>query len=146
MDKRKLRNQGFRATPQRMAMLKVFEGTEGHLTPLELYQRLRLDGTPVSMVTVYRNLAVLVKAGMICEVELGDGARHYTRRSPGNHHHHLVCLQCGAVASFNRCAVRALEKKLMAETGFVVQQHRLELYGLCPGCHSREPLPPGENA
>ena len=133
---RKLRNQGFRVTPQRMAVLKALEGTEGHLTPRELYQRLRLSGTGVSVVTVYRNLAVLVQAGLICEVELNDGARHYTRRSPETHHHHLVCLQCGTVADFNRCALRGLEKKLAAETGFLVQQHRLEFYGLCPGCHN----------
>ena len=136
MDKQKLRSYGFRVTPQRVAILKALEDTGGHFTPQELYHRLRSRGAKVGVVTVYRSLAVLARAGLVCEVEINDGARHYTRRSPEKHHHHLVCVKCGHVVGFKNCAMRGLEKKLAAETGFLVQRHRLELFGLCPGCHN----------
>jgi Fe2+ or Zn2+ uptake regulation protein len=53
---------------------------------------------------------------------------------PGGHHDHLICSECGKVVDFRNCNVPELEKRLTTETGFVIKEHRLDLYGLCPQC------------
>lgn len=133
-EKRKLRSLGYRVTTQRVAVLEALGQMEGHITPQELYARLHLLTPGIGLVTVYRILKMLTEAGLVCEVELNGGTRHYFRRSPAAHHHHLICLNCDCVLDFASCALPALEKRLSKSTGFTIQQHRLEFYGLCREC------------
>ena len=136
-EKRKLRSLGYRVTAQRMAVLETLGQMDGHVTPQELHAHMCRFKAGIGLVTVYRALKMLTEAGLACEVELNGGSRHYIRRSPAAHHHHLICLGCDGVTDFSNCALPALEKRLSQVTGFSIQQHRLEFYGLCRDCQAQ---------
>ncbi len=85
------------------------------------------------MVTVYRTLDVLSYLGIVCEVHMADNAHGYVSRPP-EHHDHLSWSQCGMVVDFTNCNVSRLERRLVAETGFAIAEHRLEFYGKCRKC------------
>lgn len=89
----------------------------------------------IGRATVYRTLKLLVETGVVCKVALADGAPRY-RLSQAGHHHHLVCMRCGSVQDFDRCAVDDLIQHLERHTDFAVLGHRIEVYGLCGNCQT----------
>ena len=70
---------------------------------------------------------------------LDDGAPAY-RLTSGGHHHHILCSRCGATDDFARCDIQSLLAELGRRTGYEIQTHRLEVYGLCVRCRA-EPVP-----
>ncbi len=132
-DRRKLHLSGYKATPQRGAVLSFISEREGHFTPQQLYHGLREKYPAIGQVTVYRSLKALAEAGLVCEVSSAHNARCYTRCS-AEHHHHLICRGCDRVVDFNHCELSKLEKGLSEKTGFAIHEHRLEFYGLCRRC------------
>jgi Fe2+ or Zn2+ uptake regulation protein len=87
--------------------------------------------------TVYRVLERLCRDGQAEAVDLGDGRRRY--EPAGEHHHHAVCLRCHAV---EHVAVAheagAMERAVARQTGFAEVRHRLEFFGVCRACRSRD--------
>jgi Fur family ferric uptake transcriptional regulator len=67
-------------------------------------------------------------------VNLGRNSQSYLMRRPVEHHHHLVCSQCGRAVDFTNCDLGQLEQQLSKETGFNIEGHLLEIYGRCPEC------------
>ena len=134
-----LKQNGYKLTPQRRAVLKVLSSTEEHLTPAEIYERVRQEKHGIGLVTVYRVLQILTGLGLICEVHAGGNCRRYLVRRQPEHHHHLVCSSCGAVVDFTDCDLSGLEKRLARETGFEIGDHLLEFIGRCRSCQ-RTPL------
>jgi Fur family ferric uptake transcriptional regulator len=133
----RLRQQGYRLTPQRRAVLKVIAESPDHLTPAAIYDRVRREYPAIGLVTVYRTLAVLADLGLICEVHAGGSCRSYLMRKPVGHHHHLICSECGVVVDFADCDLKRLEERLSRTTGFKVGGHLLEFLGLCPVCQKQ---------
>jgi Fur family ferric uptake transcriptional regulator len=129
-----LRKNGYRLTPQRHAVLKAIAGSHDHLTPAEIYERVRREHPNIGLVTVYRVINLLAGLNLICRVNLGSDSPSYLMRRPTEHHHHLVCSQCGRAVDFADCDLRHLEQRLTRETGFRVEGHLLEVYGRCPEC------------
>jgi Fur family transcriptional regulator, ferric uptake regulator len=130
---RKLRRSGHKVTPQRVSIIKTLLESNEALTPAGLFQRIRLSDPTVGEVTVYRTLNILSEIGLVCTVSTAENAAAYVAR-PGGHHDHLICSGCGKVVDFRDCNVSELESRLASETGFVIKEHRLDLYGLCPRC------------
>jgi len=128
-----LRKKGFKLTPQRRAIIEIIIGSQGHLTPSDIYEKLKDRHSGIGLVTVYRTLDVLQDSGMLCEVHIGDTCRSYLKR-PGGHHHHLICNDCGKVVDFMDCELGELEQRLMLETGFKIDRHLLEFMGTCKIC------------
>ena len=93
----------------------------------------------VGRATVFRTLRLLQDAGALCQIVLDDGAPAY-RLTSGGHHHHILCSRCGATDDFARCDIQGLLAELGRRTGYEVQSHRLEVYGLCARCRA-EPVP-----
>jgi Fur family ferric uptake transcriptional regulator len=129
-----LRQRVYRVTPQRQAVLRAIAASRGRLTPSVIHQRACQEHPGLGLVTVYRLLEVLVDLGLICEVHAGGGCGSYLMRKPAEHHHHLVCADCGAVVDFSHCDLDGLERRLSWETGFQVQGHILEFSGRCRDC------------
>jgi len=129
-----MRQHGYRLTPQRHAILKVIAGSHEHLTPAEICRRVRQEHPDIGLVTIYRNLNLLNELKLVCRVNLGDGPQSYLMRRPTEHHHHLVCSRCGCVVNFVDCDLSWLEQRLSRETGFSIEGHVLEVYGICPSC------------
>jgi len=130
----KLRQSGYKVTPQRRAVLRVICNSEEHLTPLALYNEVHKDYPSIGLVTIYRTLETLSELGLICEIHSKGNRRSYLLRRPLVHHHHLICSDCGAVVYFTDCDLTDLEDRLSRETGFVIDGHLLEFSGHCQSC------------
>jgi len=134
-----LRRQGYKLTPQRRAVLNAIATNQDHLTHAEIFDRVRREYPGIGLVTVYRTLDILTELGLICEVHSGGNCRSYLMRRPQEHHHHLVCSDCGTVTDFTNCDLSELEQRLSRETGFQVEGHLLEFTGRCRNCQRMMP-------
>jgi len=129
-----LREQGYRLTPQRHAVLRALASSHECLTPDAILERARKFAPDIGRVTVYRTLDILGQHSLVCRVHSADGCRGYMMARPEGHHHHVICAVCGATVDFIDCDLGALEKRLARETGFVMTGHLLEFYGICSAC------------
>ena len=141
-----LRQQGYRLTAPRRAVLKTITRSRIHLSPAEIYKRAKQEDPKIGLVTVYRTLEMLSRLGVICEMSTRSNARSYLIRGSEEHHHHLICTDCGTVVDFTCCDLSRLEKRLSRETGFEMKGHLLELSGRCPSCQKKTSIGDTENA
>lgn len=120
-----------RATPQRLAVLDAIRQSEGAWTALEIFDRARRREAGLGLATVYRTIELLAREGSVRALS-GEGRARYVRCHPG-HHHHLVCVSCGAVEETDLCAAppaRELERR----HGFAAESHDVDFYGRCAQC------------
>lgn len=129
-----LRHKGYRLTPQRHAVLKVIADSRDHLTPAKIYTLVHQEHPTIGVATVYRVINLLAEHKLICRVISGDNSQSYLMRRPLEHHHHLVCSQCGQAVDFTNCDLSELEQQLSRDTGYNIEGHILEIYGRCPDC------------
>jgi len=129
-----LRQQGYKITPQRRAVLNIIALSHDHLTPAAIYEKVHEEHPGIGLVTVYRTLDILAELGLICEVHAEGNCRSYLMRRPSEHHHHLICSDCGTVADFTDCDLSKLEQRLARETHFEIKGHLLEFTGRCHNC------------
>ena len=126
-----LRDQGFKITAPRHQVIERVAGREDNFTAEELAAEL----APVGRATVYRTLKLLLDQGLICRLILSDGGVCY-RLSHQAHHHHLVCIQCGATEDVHLEDVEDVLAKVRDATDYELVGHRLEVFGFCPRCKS----------
>jgi len=131
---RLMKQRGYKLTPQRRMILNIIALSHEHLTPATIYERVCQEHPNIGLVTIYRTLDILAKLGLICEVHSGGNCRSYLMRRPSEHHHHLICSDCGTVVDFTDCDLSGLEQRLSQETGFKVDSHLLEFLGQCQNC------------
>ena len=129
-----LRQQGYKLTPQRRQVINAIAISHEHLTPAAIYEKVHQQHPSIGRVTIYRTLGILTELGLLCEVHTDSSCRSYLLRRPAEHHHHLICSDCGAVEDFTGCDLNELEQKLSQQTGFNINSHLLEFSGLCPDC------------
>ncbi len=128
-----LRRQGYKLTPQRQAVIQAITSTHDHLTPATIYRKVHQDHPNIGLVTVYRTLEILAELELICELHAGGTCRSYTISAP-EHHHHLICSNCGTVVDFTSHDLGELEQSLSEESGFRIDGHLLEFVGFCQAC------------
>ena len=128
-----LKEHGYKLTPQRRAVIKAITSNNDCLNPSEIYARVRSRYAGIGLVTVYRTLDILARLELICELPASGIHRSYTLSAP-EHHHHLTCSGCGTVIDFTGHNLSDLENKLSRESGFRIDSHLLEFFGLCQGC------------
>lgn len=133
----KLRNQGFRLTPQRLAVLKILASSEEHLSVEKIYERVKADFPVTSLATIYKTVAVLKKIGEVMELGFVDHSNRYdgTRPYP---HPHLICTKCKKIVDPDLPALSELPHELAKKTGYHIVNHRLDFFGLCPDCQGKE--------
>jgi Fe2+ or Zn2+ uptake regulation protein len=131
-----LREQGYKLTPQRHAVLKAIASSHDYLRPEAIFEIAHTSYPRLGLVTVYRTLDILSALNLVCRIHAPDGNQGYMMRRPIEHHHHLVCSRCSRAVDFTACPTVELEDKLTRETGFAISGHLLEFYGLCPDCQS----------
>jgi Fur family ferric uptake transcriptional regulator len=131
-----IREHGYKLTPQRHAVLKVIAQSHGHLTPEDIFNKVRVESPGIGVVTVYRTLDLLRELNLVCRMHTHDGCGSYLMKRPTEHHHHLVCSGCGKTVDFADCNLHELERKLSKNTGFAIDGHLLEIYGKCRNCQS----------
>jgi Fur family ferric uptake transcriptional regulator len=129
-----LHKHGFKVTPQRRIIIDAIMDSHEHLTPAAIHERVQRENSSIGLVTIYRTIDVLAELGLICEMHTGGNCRSYLIRRPSEHHHHLICSDCGKVVDFTDCDLKGLERRLAKETSFKINSHMLEFLGQCQKC------------
>ena len=105
------------------------------LSAQELYERVRAGGGRVGIASVYRALDGMDELGLVQRVDLGDGvARFEPAHADGDHHHHLVCDDCGKVEAFEDPSLESAIERVADGRGYVVAAHDVVLRGACEDC------------
>src|SRR5687767_1939006 len=138
-----LRDRGFRLTVPRRAVLEVVRGIKTHPTPGEVHRLVIRRAPRVSLATVYRNLRLLVDAGVFGELP-GPLARFDANTRA---HHHFTCLRCGRIADVEAPVAEphswAVSKRVEARTGLTITHHRIAFFGRCRKCQAQGRARPG---
>jgi Fur family ferric uptake transcriptional regulator len=115
-----------------------FLGTQGCcVSAQELHDALRARGARVGIASIYRTLDGLDELGLVQRVDLGDGLSRFERADPhGEHHHHLVCGDCGKVEPFEDPALEAAIAGIAGGRGYDVAAHDVVLRGACADCRA----------
>ena len=133
-----LRESGLKLTPQRAAIFDVVFKYHGHLDADEIAGRLRQLGKKASRATVYRTLDLLVEAELVKSVRLGTNQHYYEHVHTGEHHDHLVCLECSKVIEFYSEEIESCQLKICEEHEFTPQKFRMAIFGLCSECSKKK--------
>lgn len=123
-----------RSTRQRDIILDIFLSGHQHLSVEELYLKIKASNPGIGYATVYRTLKLFVEAGLANEIVLHDGQTRYEHLSHGEHHDHLICTGCNSIVEFENAAMEALQIEIAARHGFLIKNHKMEIYGLCSKC------------
>lgn len=133
-----LSGQGLKATKQREEILKTFAAAGRHLSAEELYLLVKKTSRSTGYATVYRTLKLLTEAGLAAERRFDDGVTRYEYSASSDHHDHLICTGCGRIIEFENQQIEQLQQHVAKKNQFLVQSHRLELYGLCDRCQNKK--------
>lgn len=131
---KRLKNRGYKSTPQRNAVFEVLRENAGKPVDVEEIFKLAREKAPgIGIATIYRTLELFRELGVALDVHLHDDSRHYEVNT-GQHHHYMVCVSCGSASMLEACTIDKLEELIRDESDFLVTSHCLGLWGYCPSC------------
>lgn len=133
--KAELNEKGWRLTPQRETILHVFQNLAkgDHLSAEDLHKLLVDKGETISLSTIYRSLKLMVRMGILRELELAEGHKHYEINQPyPHHHHHLVCIQCNRTIEFKNDSILKIGLKQSEKAGLHLLDCQLTIHTVCP--------------
>ncbi len=134
-----LKSMGLKATLPRLKILEIFQnGKQRHMSAEDVYRELLAENQEIGLATVYRVLTQFEQAGLLKRSNFESGKAVFELEQ-GQHHDHLVCLQCGRVEEFYDAEIEKRQQAIAKERGFSLQDHALSLYGNCikPNCGYR---------
>ena len=130
-----LARAGYRSGGARRAVIELLGAQDCCLSAQEIFDRLRAGGRGVGIATVYRVLDLLAENGFVQRVDVGGGtARFEAVHTSGDHHHHLVCRDCGRVDAFEDDELERALRLVEGRTGYSVAEHEVVLRGACADC------------
>ena len=140
------KEQGLRLTKQRRLIFSILESAKTHLSAKEILELAQHYEPTIDQVTIYRNLGLLKRLGVVDELDLLhlQGDQHYYEARQTRAHSHVACLGCGKVFEFYTPAMKEIDRELHKECGFSVSFSRIEIGGYCAECQkkaTRVPLP-----
>jgi Fur family ferric uptake transcriptional regulator len=121
-------------TGTRRALTELIARHDGHFTASALIDEAHQRRVPVGRATVFRTLDLLTEMGALERIDLPSGEHAYVACAPDDHHHHVVCRRCGRSADVPDAGLQAVVREIGERTGYRIDSHRLELYGLCAAC------------
>ena len=127
-----IQSKGLRNTPQRDVIVEAIFSSEEHFNADELWERVRKTQSKSSRATVYRTITLLVEAGLLHEIDLGDDQKTYDPNfveSPA--HNHLVCIDCGKVVEFEDENIRIMNDCAATRLGYRSQKQSLKIEACC---------------
>ena len=126
-----LKNTGLKATVPRLKILEVFQRAhQRHMTAEDVFRVLLDDRSDVGLATVYRVLTQFEQAGILSRSHFESGKAVY-ELNEGQHHDHLVCLDCGKVEEFYDAEIENRQQAVAKSKGFTITDHALSLYATC---------------
>ncbi len=133
----RLSRAGYRLTAARRTVIRVMAAAEGPLSPADVQRQSRLTRSPLPLASVYRALDLLEELGLVRRLYGRDCRHTYVAASPG-HRHSVLCRACGQAAEFRGSEdLEGLVQRVQSETGYQVEDHLLQLVGVCPSCQAR---------
>ena len=134
-----LREAGFRAGGARASVLDLMSGQDCCASAQEIHARLRANGRSVGIASVYRVLEELFELRLVQRVDVGDGIARFEPASPGgDHHHHVVCDDCGKVEPFSDPSLERAIASASGRLGYSVDAHEVVLRGECGDCRTTD--------
>ena len=133
-----LRSMNLKVTHQRISILKVLnKGPKNHITAKDVFEQVRAEHPHIGFATVYRFLKATARFGITSELRIGNTPTRYELKIR-DHHHHIVCTNCGKIVEFQNNTIEKQIKKISQDHGFSLKHHIFELYGNCnrPNCSS----------
>lgn len=129
-----LKSRNRKITKQRLILLDFFLKHEKHLSPQEIYHKLREVYPNFGWATVYRTLKLFSDAQLATSITLGDGKHRYEHKFQHPHHDHIICSLCKKTIEFFNPKIEELQRKIARKYKFKVQRHTLKIYGVCQRC------------
>lgn len=133
----RLRSSGYKLTGPRYYVVEILAHTDKALTALDIYHQAHIHYPSIGLVSVYRTLEKLELLGLIQRVHRQEKCHAYIA-APDGHEHLLVCSSCGKVSFFKGDDLKSLVNGVEHQTGYQVQEHWLQLIGICAECQQRE--------
>lgn len=132
----KLRQRGYRITPQREMIVETIAHNETHMTAEEIFEAIHTRSKALNLATVYRTLDLLVDVGLVSRADLGNGQTMFVSDQHGPHLH-LVCRQCGCVIGVDSSLLATIEEPLRVKYGFSADLQHVCISGLCESCRNK---------
>ncbi|MEX6052066.1 ferric iron uptake transcriptional regulator [Mammaliicoccus sciuri] len=136
--KEQLHKASYKLTPQREATIRVLlENEADHLSAEDVYLKVKDKAPEIGLATVYRTLELLAELKVVDKINFGDGVARFDLRKEGakHFHHHMVCMECGAVDEIEEDLLEDVERRVEKEFNFKILDHRLTFHGICHRCH-----------
>jgi Fe2+ or Zn2+ uptake regulation protein len=137
----RLRDEGYRLTPQRQLVWEALRAADRHLSAEELHERVVRTVPDFNVASVYRTLTLLAELGLAKEVRLGDGRGYWEVAHPDDEFH-LHCRRCRSVVHHHSDVVEEIRLHLAAEHRFLPESIDLVVHGLCDACRAAEAARP----
>jgi Fur family transcriptional regulator, ferric uptake regulator len=128
-----LQENGYRLTEARRAVVETVQESTRALTPIEVFDMARKKYRALGLVSVYRTLEKLEELNLVQRVHQPQGCQAFIAESSG-HEHLLLCQNCGQVTFFEGDDLDPLIKTISKNTGYLIREHWLQLFGLCQAC------------
>ena len=126
---------GYRRGGARESVVEFLDRQDCCLSAQEIHDGLRQARRPVGIASVYRALEALAELRLVKRVDAGDGiARYEPATADGDHHHHLVCRDCGKVEAFSDSRLERAIDRVAGGLGYSVEEHEVVLLGACADC------------
>ncbi|MEJ2158574.1 MAG: transcriptional repressor [Desulfobacteraceae bacterium] len=129
----KLRDNGHKITPQRLAIVRILAKSEGHPSVETIYDHIKGDFPTMSLATVYRNIVIIKSLGEVLELGFPDGSNRYDGNKPLPHPH-AICIKCKKIVDPNLDSLDELKEEVASDTNFKILNHRLDFFGICSDC------------
>ena len=136
-----------RTTRQAQSIEAALDAADGFRTAHDLFTTIRAAGERIGLTTVYRHLSLLADTDRADVVHTADGEAQYRlcgsrdSTNPGEHHHHVVCRECGRSVEVSGPEVEAWADRVAAAAGYTAITHTVEIFGLCPEHSPPAPRP-----
>ena len=129
----KLKEQGLRMTPQRLAVLKILAVSDKHPSVEMIYEKVKPVSPTTSLATIYKTVNLLKELGQVVELDFSGESNRYDGNKPYPHPH-LICTKCNTVIDPDVDALGELSRDLAKKTGYRIVKQRIDFFGICPRC------------
>ncbi|MDQ0339783.1 Fur family zinc uptake transcriptional regulator [Caldalkalibacillus uzonensis] len=126
-----LKDKGYKYTGKREEMIRIFAAEKRYMTAKEMLEKMQEDYPSISFDTIYRNLALFEQLEIVEATQLKDERIYRMACSPHEHHHHLICTECGRTERIDMCPMDAMFGE---PQDFTITGHKFEIYGYCTQC------------
>jgi len=132
------RDNNYKLTAQRRDILDVLVGNSGkHFSAEELYAEVKKINPDIGLATVYRTLELMCQLGIAHQLDFDTNYKRYELNLEGDHHHHLICVDCGKIVEFTDQDMEDFEKRLEKDYDFRIIDHNIKVFGYCKECREK---------